>query len=904
MNPYEVLGVDRNADDQAIKSAYKALARKWHPDAFQTKVEIEKAKYKIQEINTAFDKLKTPEKRKKFDIENPVSTSVYEYYANKQTNAKEKTNKKKKQSSADIEKEKQRKAVLQFLDVEYEHKNEVLQMFVELATGALNNEFSNEEYLECLELVIEEQKDCITKIQKIVGVAKNKQISGLEAAFRNAQEAIEELIKKADATPKTVEQAHYVEETRILTEKINKLIEGIPDRIHSITSFNLLDKTWEFDNDNQLNSMCNEHKKNVKRLLKDLKWIQKTASARNIEIGLINISRSQDSYYREEITLDECKKRAEDCRKISNLNLQQLREEFWKKNCIFSQNSKGEAILKKVDIDAEYCKGRFICPPNIKGISNDPFYWLQNVDSISIPARFVTHSIYLPNKSLKRLIITFEKHSKIVDVSDFREAQITCVENYICIKEEYSGRNFVFVDAKGVYVYDNKRLCELNGVTSMEQLEDVSELWEKHSDWQNNYHLQVHTWAQMVNELPNPNIMRLIPVSTQSIKKWLELDRTNFENALLAAKGDDLKLRVIRLYIGLGALNDDYCHAQAEWLISKLDVSKMYRSRLERLSKGERKGNDPILFIPKKIVDFIQENIRNEEFLHYVLVFLDSYRIFLTEAKKANVGLSPEFIIANAAQCIFHSKADVSNPFVKQLLKEEKNIETEIADKYLKIYNIAHKQLISGITKNIIETADKVDRPSVHYKYFDMESLQSYHAFKWRFEKGKTFYNAEVENVFLSSNTHAIEIIDGENKRIAIVIFNLFDEGELFADIVSSTDKNMEILEAIRRALIDQAKCNNKITAISIGMNEAPRETCHNKWRDVVEDSKADWTEGIQWIKFEYLFRCKPLSTSYKGYRARFVLGGEAQELNEPKPYDDPRIRAMLEARDRGRYWW
>lgn len=274
--------------------------------------------------------------------------------------------------------------------------------------------------------------------------------------------------------------------------------------------------------------------------------------------------------------------------------------------------------------------------------------------------------------------------------------------------------------------------------------------------------------------------------------------------------------------------------------------------------------------------------------------------MFLSEAKKAKVELSPEFIIANAVQCIFHSKADISNPFVKQLLKEEKDIEAKIADEYLHIYNIAHKQLVSGITKNIIETTDKVDSSSVHYRYFDMESLQSYYAFKWRFEKDKTFYNVEVENVFLSSNTHAIEIINGENKRIAIAILNLFDQGELFADIVRCTVKNMEILETVRRALIDQAKCNDKITAISIGMNEAPRETRYNEWRKVVRDSKLDWVQGIQWIKFEYLFRCKPLSTSYKGYRVRFILGGDGQDLNAPEPYDDPKKRRMSEKR----YYW
>ena len=29
---YEVLGIDRNADEAAIKKAYRALAKKYHPD--------------------------------------------------------------------------------------------------------------------------------------------------------------------------------------------------------------------------------------------------------------------------------------------------------------------------------------------------------------------------------------------------------------------------------------------------------------------------------------------------------------------------------------------------------------------------------------------------------------------------------------------------------------------------------------------------------------------------------------------------------------------------------------------------------------------------------------------------------------------------------------------------------
>ena len=46
---YEVLGVEKNADDAAIKKAYRALAKKYHPD-LQPDDQKEDAKKKLQKI--------------------------------------------------------------------------------------------------------------------------------------------------------------------------------------------------------------------------------------------------------------------------------------------------------------------------------------------------------------------------------------------------------------------------------------------------------------------------------------------------------------------------------------------------------------------------------------------------------------------------------------------------------------------------------------------------------------------------------------------------------------------------------------------------------------------------------------------------------------------------------------
>ncbi len=61
---YEVLGVDRNADEAAIKKAYRVLAKKYHPDANPGDKEAEK---KFKEASEAYAVLSDPEKRRQYD---------------------------------------------------------------------------------------------------------------------------------------------------------------------------------------------------------------------------------------------------------------------------------------------------------------------------------------------------------------------------------------------------------------------------------------------------------------------------------------------------------------------------------------------------------------------------------------------------------------------------------------------------------------------------------------------------------------------------------------------------------------------------------------------------------------------------------------------------------------------
>ncbi|EHK90280.1 DnaJ C-terminal domain-containing protein [Aggregatibacter actinomycetemcomitans] len=62
-NYYEILGVDKNADLDAIKKAYRKLVRKYHPDVSKDPGAVQKT----AEVNEAYETLKDSQKRAEYD---------------------------------------------------------------------------------------------------------------------------------------------------------------------------------------------------------------------------------------------------------------------------------------------------------------------------------------------------------------------------------------------------------------------------------------------------------------------------------------------------------------------------------------------------------------------------------------------------------------------------------------------------------------------------------------------------------------------------------------------------------------------------------------------------------------------------------------------------------------------
>jgi curved DNA-binding protein CbpA len=79
-NYYAILHVLPSAEIDVIKAAYKALARKYHPDTFNGDKAY--AGRRMQEINDAFAVIGDPEKRMKYDAERKKANEEDEFSAN------------------------------------------------------------------------------------------------------------------------------------------------------------------------------------------------------------------------------------------------------------------------------------------------------------------------------------------------------------------------------------------------------------------------------------------------------------------------------------------------------------------------------------------------------------------------------------------------------------------------------------------------------------------------------------------------------------------------------------------------------------------------------------------------------------------------------------------------------
>ena len=63
-DPYDVLGVQKNASAAAVKNAFRKLAKKLHPDANK---DDKKSAAKFSELNAAYEIVGDDAKRKAFD---------------------------------------------------------------------------------------------------------------------------------------------------------------------------------------------------------------------------------------------------------------------------------------------------------------------------------------------------------------------------------------------------------------------------------------------------------------------------------------------------------------------------------------------------------------------------------------------------------------------------------------------------------------------------------------------------------------------------------------------------------------------------------------------------------------------------------------------------------------------
>ncbi|KAK9748684.1 hypothetical protein RND81_02G073400 [Saponaria officinalis] len=75
-SPYDVLELERDADEEQIKYAYRRLAKFYHPDVYDGRGNLEEgetAETRFIKVQAAYELLMDGEKRRKYDVENRVN---------------------------------------------------------------------------------------------------------------------------------------------------------------------------------------------------------------------------------------------------------------------------------------------------------------------------------------------------------------------------------------------------------------------------------------------------------------------------------------------------------------------------------------------------------------------------------------------------------------------------------------------------------------------------------------------------------------------------------------------------------------------------------------------------------------------------------------------------------------
>lgn len=89
-DPYKVLGVSPDASDEEIKKAYRALARKYHPDKYRDSDLADLASEKMKEVNAAYEEIQNIRKNGGSSRNN--GGSDYNYAGNSSTSDNPKYN--------------------------------------------------------------------------------------------------------------------------------------------------------------------------------------------------------------------------------------------------------------------------------------------------------------------------------------------------------------------------------------------------------------------------------------------------------------------------------------------------------------------------------------------------------------------------------------------------------------------------------------------------------------------------------------------------------------------------------------------------------------------------------------------------------------------------------------------